>query len=220
MKSKLFVAGCSVSDYTHVNEVYGEILAKNLNYDYIHEAAGCGSNWRIWRRIIGLIMQENLTSNDLLIVQYTSKERKEFWSLSEKQQIYDKINLRETYKNGGNIIRFKLNSHTWQINKKEKNFFKLYEENFINEEFENEVFKTQNLMFQTLLKSYNINVIFFDFNTNYTYIKELNTNIIDVTEIQNNSTFFLENDMFHFNKKGHEYVAKKLYNFISKNNTK
>jgi hypothetical protein len=220
MKPKLFVAGCSVSDYTHVNEVYGEMLAKKLNYNYVHEAAGCGSNWRMWRKICNHIISGNLTKNDLLIVQYTSNERKEFWSLNENSQAYDKIELREKYTNGGNIIRFKMDANTWQINKNEKDFFKMYEEYFINEDFENEVFNTQNLMFQTLLQKNNIPVIFFDFNVFHTYIDVLNTNIINVYEITNDSSFFLENDMFHFNQKGHEYIAEKLYNFINKNNIK
>jgi len=91
---------------------------------------------------------------------------------------------------------------------------------FENEDFENEVFNTQNLMFQTLLQKNNIPVIFFDFNVFHTYIDVLNTNIINVYEITNDSSFFLKNDMFHFNQKGHEYIAEKLYNFINKNNTK
>ena len=50
---KIAVAGCSVSDYTGegVERVYGEILAESLNVEYIHEGAGIGSNYRMWRKI-------------------------------------------------------------------------------------------------------------------------------------------------------------------------
>ena len=81
---KLFVGGCSVSDYSQVNYVYGELLAKKIDCEYIHEASSCGSNWRIWRKIINHIMSGNLTSNDLLIIQYTTLERKEFWTKNER----------------------------------------------------------------------------------------------------------------------------------------
>ena len=148
---KLFVAGCSVSDYTKVDKVYGEYLSEKLNYEYVHEGAGCGSNWRIWRKITNHILNGNLTPNDLLIVQYTTIERREIWSRENYISKNEKIELREEYKDGGNIVRFKMGSHAWQQREGEKKFFKLYEENFLSDDFEKEVFKTQNVMFQTLL---------------------------------------------------------------------
>ena len=220
MKSKLFVAGCSVSDYTLVDETYGDMLSKKLKYDYIHEAAGCGSNWRMWRKITNHIINGNLTKNDLLIIQYTSNERREFWTMDEVDYINGKINIREKYENGGSIIRFKTQSHTWQVLNEEKTFFKLYEENFLNSDFEDEVFRTQNFMFQHLLKTYNIPVIFFNFYGGQTFIKELESKIFEITEIRNDPNFFLENDMFHLNHYGHEYVSNKLLEYIIENKIK
>ena len=218
MKPKLFVAGCSVSDYTLVDEVYGEILAKKLDYDYVHEGAGCGSNWRIWRKIINYIINGELTKNDLLVIQYTTNERREFWAMNERDYINGKINIRERYENGGDIIRFKAGSHNWQTIREERILFKLYEEKFLNPDFENNVFHTQNFMFQNLLKTYNIPVVFFDFCVGQTFIKDLDTKIFKITEIQDDPNFFLENDMFHLNHNGHEYVANKLFEYIFKNN--
>jgi hypothetical protein len=220
MKSKLFVAGCSVSDYTLVDEVYGEMLSKKLNYDYVHEAAGCGSNWRIWRKITNFIINGELNKNDLLIIQYTSNERREFWTMDETDQISGNINIRERYENGGSIIRFKANSHIWQNTKDEKTLFKLYEKNFLNSDFENDVFRTQNFMFQHLLKTYNIPTIFFNFCVLNPYIEELDTKIFKITEILDDPNFFLENDMFHLNHFGHEYVSNKLYEYIFENKIK
>ena len=160
MIKKLFVAGCSVSDYTNVDKIYGELLSEKLNCTYIHEGAGCGSNWRIWRKIINYIINGDLTSDDLLIIQYTSFERKEFWSNIEKDMITGKIKIREKYKNGGNLIRFKIDSYKWH-KQYEKKFLKIYEENFINIDYEKDVFNTQNIMFQELLSKYNIKTIFF-----------------------------------------------------------
>jgi hypothetical protein len=77
--SKLIVAGCSVSDYTNVKKVWGEYLAEQLNYEYVHEAAGCGSNYRMWRVLTTHILNGNITANDTVVVQYTTLERNEFW---------------------------------------------------------------------------------------------------------------------------------------------
>ena len=217
MKPKLFVAGCSVSDYTLVDEVYGEMLAEKLNFDYVHEAAGCGSNWRMWRKITNHIKRGNLTENDLLIVQYTTNERKEVWTVEEADWFNGNINLREKYETGGNIIRFKAKSYQWQTIKKEKLFLKVYEENFLNEDFENEVFETQNLMFQNLLKSYNIPVVFFNFKVGSPFIQDLGTKVVDILEISEDAGFFLENDLFHLNTEGHKYVANKLFNYVTIN---
>lgn len=217
---KLFVAGCSVSDYTKVDKVYGEYLSEKLNYEYVHEGAGCGSNWRIWRKITNHILNGNLTPNDLLIVQYTTIERREIWSRENYISKNEKIELREDYKDGGNIVRFKMGSHAWQQREGEKKFFKLYEENFLSDDFEKEVFKTQNVMFQTLLKNYNIPTIFLGF-----YLSLEQKTMTLLPEFEENSylginrfleeKYFLENDNGHFSDLGHQMVSEKLYDFIN-----
>ena len=221
--SKLFVAGCSVSDYTKVDTVYGEYLSEKLNYEYVHEGAGCGSNWRIWRKITNHILNGNLTPNDLLVVQYTTIERREIWSRDNYILKNEKIELREDYKDGGNLVRFKTGSHTWQQRDNEKKFFKLYEEYFLSEDFENEVFNTQNLMFQTLLKHSNIPTIFLGF-----YLSVEQKNMTLLPEFENNSylglnrflekQYLLENDNGHFSDLGHQMVANKLYDYIKEKN--
>lgn len=215
MSNKVLVAGCSVSDYTHVDKVYGEFLCEKLGYDYIHEGAGCGSNWRIWRVIVNHIINGNLTPNDILIVQYTSYERKEIWSAKESISFSGKMSLRDEYKDGGNLIRFKTHSYNWQPNEIERKFLRLYENNFTNEAYEIEVFKTQHLMFQTLLKEYGITPIFFNFiHYDLSVIDLFKDTRFNVNEIKRDPSYFLENDMFHFNLEGHKYVGNKLHEFI------
>ena len=70
---KVIVGGCSVSDYTgaEVDRVYGEILSERLNAEYIHHGSGCGSNYRMWRKITNLIMNGEISDKDLIIMQYT-----------------------------------------------------------------------------------------------------------------------------------------------------
>lgn len=219
---KLFVAGCSVSDYSQVDEVYGEILAKKLNIDYVHEGSGCGSNWRIWRKIVNHVINNNLTSDDLLVIQYTTLERREFWSYNEKDEGNGKLKLRERYNNplGGDIIKFKSWMYEYQDFKNESQLFKLIETQFTNPYFDMDIFQTQNLMFQCLLKEYNIPTIFFGFYHNDDTIKlipHFKNSYFHVDEIKENINYLLT-DMAHFNENGHYYVADKMYDFIKNNN--
>ena len=66
--ANLLVAGCSVSDYTQVDKVWGEYLAEDLGLNYIHEGAGCGSNWRMWRVIVDAVKTKQITPNDIVIL--------------------------------------------------------------------------------------------------------------------------------------------------------
>ena len=162
---KLFVAGCSFSDFTKVSKVYGQFLAEKLDYEYVHEGAGCGSNWRIWRTITKHVMSGNLTSDDLLIVQYSGREREEFWSALKQPDYVSRPNTIEYLRiienfHEGNIIRYKANSHIWQNNKEERDLFELYEKYFVSIDFENERFTTQSYMFQSMLLSKQIPVVF------------------------------------------------------------
>jgi enterochelin esterase-like enzyme len=98
---KVIVGGCSVSDYTgpEVKKVYGEILANNINAEYIHHGAGCGSNYRIWRTITRMVMNNEIDKDDIVFIQYTDVSRQEYWSsyiLSEDNRFdqYRKIELR------------------------------------------------------------------------------------------------------------------------------
>ena len=220
--SKLFVAGCSVSDYTSVNKVYGEYLSEKLEYDYVHEAAACGSNWRIWRKIGNHIINGTLTSKDLLIVQYTTIERKEFWSQIESGYYDKKYSYRDKYipNNGylpeGDIIRFKFSSYDGQSNSKEKKFLKMCE-NFINPVYEREIFDIQHLMFQSLLKDNNIKTIFLGYYLNkdvdFTLTSYFENSYVSVNEIKNMNEYTIDNGG-HFSELGHLYTSNKLYDFI------
>lgn len=220
---KLFVGGCSVSDYTNVETTYGEMLSKMLNFEYVHEAAGCGSNWRIWRTITNHILNGNLTSDDLLIIQYTNFERREFWSRHQAYTYYTGYQpLREKYANGdGDIIRFKVKSHEWQITKEEKLLHSLYENNFVSSEFDFDVFCTQHLMFQCLLKEYGIKTIFMPLEGyvgwNIKYIPYFENSVINLNEEWRKNEFHNITDLAHLNSKGHQHFANLLYNFIQTN---
>lgn len=205
---KLVVAGCSVSDYTNVNKVWGDYLAELLNYDYLHEAAGCGSNYRMWRVLTSHILNGNINSSDTVIVQYTTLERNEFWSPTVEEDY-----LRDPLFDG-NIIRFKSHSYTWHKGSEAK-LMKLYER-FINDDFEKEKFVNNHMMFQCLAKEYNIQNLYFVKVGAYgledlSLLNQYKNNFFDYSDIFNKSENHILNDQYHLSDTGHKLLATNIF---------
>jgi hypothetical protein len=155
MARQLWVAGCSFSDYLPENHtVYGRELAGLLGWEYQHEGAGAGSNWRIWRRIGSAVVSGNITDRDLVIIQYTGLERREFWSAHRNDACIN------DYEQG--MLRYKAWAWQWQGNPAENKFFRMYEANHVNTVYERNVFDLQHLQFQLLLQHYGIACVFID----------------------------------------------------------
>lgn len=222
MSGKLFVAGCSFSDYSQVELVYGEILAQKLNFEYVHEGSGCGSNYRIWRVIGNHILENRLTENDLLIVQYTSTERREFWSHnSPSKQESKKVNLNEPYASGGSLLKYKTFSTQWQRFQEEKDFLDLYEKYFCSIEYEIEWFKVMNNYFQCFLRDRKIKTIFLEtmYMNNlpsYGLLDEFRPLYLDWKKnISDISLHLVPNEDYgHLNILGHETLANDLFDHI------
>lgn len=211
---KLFTAGCSVSSRCNGKTSYPEELAKLLNYELVNCTAGCGSNYRTWRMITKHIMDGNLTSDDLVVIQYTEVTRREFWSKFLKNENLDMIDLYDD----GSLIRFKFGSYLWQRTKEEIEFLKLYENNFVNDVFETENFHINNFNFQHMLKSNNIKVVFIkttriDNIEFFAFDEYKKCFFYDYSnnDITNNQT---ETDFCHFSDKGHKLIAENLYQHI------
>lgn len=227
---KLFVAGCSFSDYSNVSYTYGEKLATKLGVEYVHEASGCGSNERIWRVLTNHIRDDYLTSNDLLIVQYTTIERKEFWSHFEGTDSVPKtINLNEKYKHGGSLIKFKYGCGSWLKHNQEKTFCNQFEKYFLSIDYEKEKFSNQNLMFQSLLHLKKIPTVFL--TTSYigknepssNYFSFKNSSLPDYldtsfnwfkNETQKETQLTPDIDYLHLSEFGHQVLAEDLFTFI------
>ena len=218
---KLIVGGCSASDYTTgVDRVYGEVLAENINAEYVHHGAGCGSNYRIWRNITRMIMNNEISEDDILIIQYTEATRQEFWSssiLSEDER-HDGSERRDK-KYDGDVIRFK--SSLPMINKTEQKFFKLKEAHFTSIEFDEERFEYNHFLFHNLLVSKNIKIVYlvpngamrgYSFNKRDLFNKNNEEHVGYDIDFQYPSIHL--QDPGHFNQKGHEYVATVLEDFI------
>jgi len=218
MTSKLCVAGCSFSDYTKVDKVYGEYLAEKLGYDYVHEAAGCGSNWRIWRRVYQLIRDDVITSNDLLIIQYTITERQEFYSRFRIDHSVDKKqNMREPF-GDGDIIRYKMDSYTWQKTPQDKKFLKMYQQNHVDLDFAELQFECFHSMFQSYLKSNNINTIFFKsgYRSTLDLLPEFEQKSFFKNDCSSPPNNLADNDHAHMNDLGHRRLAEHLHNHLAK----
>jgi hypothetical protein len=220
---KLYVAGCSFSDNLPSPRNYGSNLAKNLGFEYVHKAKGIGSNYRMWRHITNAIMNGNLTSNDLLVVQYTNPERREFWSALPRNKHEFHADVSEYYDENGTVLKFKMDSHTWQNNEIEKDFMKMYQENFLSEKFEWEQFNYHNFMFQNMLAYRRIPTVFYysRYLNNFNVIDEYKNTIFTEPQsfINDESTYMdVVTDRYHLNDKGHEMLADMLYNFIKTKN--
>ena len=225
--TQLIVAGCSLSDRGGVDFCYGDKLAEKLNYEYVHEGSGCGSNFRIWRIVTNMIMNNEIGPDDVLIIQYTEQTRKEFWtSHLSTETVYDsysagngmtgKVQLVHDYKGFGQLVKYKLEAASWQDNKKIKEFMKLYEEGFVDREYDNEVWKVNHFNFITMLQSRKIKTIFVE-AFEYTQLHELYIPD-DVFRFyikrDKLEASYLQPDGTHLSNEGHEYVAEQLRELI------
>jgi hypothetical protein len=230
---KLFVGGCSFSATSDAHDgrgdLYGDVLANSIGATFVDVSAGCGSNKRIWRNITNYIMNGELTSDDILIMQYTEKARTEFFSnyklQSVKAEMIDKpvSNSEEYY--DGRILKFKF--HMTQFNpnwtKEERDFLQSYEDYFIGKEYIDEDFAFTNYMFQSMLKQHNIKVVFLKtayFQETEKIIPEFQSTILDLMNITEDYPFNRSCgiDKSHLSQEGHRYLARVLEEHIKKLN--
>ncbi len=228
---KIFVAGCSFSDWSQVEYNYGEYLSEILDKPVSFYTSGCGSNYRIWRKLVPAITSKQITEKDLLIVQYTSVERKEFWTSFKSPSQGDYENnghpikgsqMREKY-GDGELIKYKVHAGSWQSVSEEKAFFQSYEENFLYTPFEIELFNTYHTMFKGFLHEYKIPTIFLQ--TYYTYDVVLSNltppyqHYLDVRHLQVPELCFEKDICSHLTAEGHQKLANILTEYIKANPT-
>jgi hypothetical protein len=219
---KLAVFGCSFSDYLPLNQtVWGRELALLQDRQYLHHGAGAGSNWRIWRELGTGVISGKITDQDLVLVQYTRLERREFWSAKQGKRHHGKTD-RDPWPTGGDLLRYKAMSWQWQDNQIENDFFKQYEENFVNEHYERVWFDLQHTQLQLLLQSYNIRCIFLD--ARQTPVRPLSVTSpfdqwlwLEPEEFNRRTDIEYEpGDHTHFSDQGHRELALLLNDHIKK----
>lgn len=138
---KIAVAGCSVSDYTHVKEVYGEHTVNYLNQsgvdaEYMHLAGGGGSNCRAFRLIMDAIIEGILSENDIILWQITDPARTELPSAEQTNKLatreITKMTVLESCASDlldrtEVVTRWKMDSHTWQDYTQDTNLHSTYQ---------------------------------------------------------------------------------------------
>ena len=237
---KVVVGGCSVSNSWNedpsIDEVYGQILANQIGADYVHHSVDGGSNYRIWRKITQMVMnnditdkfnipypEEVITKDDIVIIQYTQPTREEYFSIKDSNESNIQYEAEECeVDDDGNIIRFKLDSQNIpNLNKHEKKFFDLKEKYFTSINFDKERFEYNHYLFHNLMMSKGIKVVYlmsskrplsnycFKYRNLFNKNGELHLNLFE-----DNNEYFRHIDGFidhyHFSKKGHQYVADEL----------
>ena len=236
---KVVVGGCSVSNFWEqdpsIDEVYGQILANQIGADYVHHSVDGGSNYRIWRKITQMVMnnditdkfkmpppEEVITKDDVVIIQYTQPTREEYFSIKDSNESNIQYEAEECeVDDGGNIIRFKLDSQNIpNLNKHEKKFFDLKEKYFTSINFDKERFEYNHYLFHNLMMSKGIKVVYLvsekrPLSYSSTYRNLFNKNgEVHCTLFEDNNEYLRHIngfvDHYHFSKKGHQYVADEL----------
>lgn len=210
---KLIVSGCSVSDYTEVTHVWGDYLAEHLGFKYKHLAAQCGSNNRLFRLLTNDIRNNIIEPDDIVIVQYTTLERTEFWS--SIPPLNDA--LRDPY-DSGSIIKYKIGSYK-TFKGTDAKFTKLYER-FINQNFELEKFINNHILFQCLAKEYNIHNLYFVKVGGYGWdcnrgkmpsIPIYKDNFLNYGDLLEDNKWRISYDNLHLNEQGHKELASRVF---------
>jgi hypothetical protein len=220
------VVGCSFSDEIEVDGVvnqtcWGRELSKMLDLEYVHEARGCGSNYRMWRVVTTAVLEGTLTNKDLLCVQYTNNDRMEFWSDAVHRED-PKFSSYEPW-GEGSLVRFKDGAWSWSgqyVN--ERKLFYQYEQHFCNPEYNDHMFKVYHEMFQCLLSQYQIQTVFC--YTRYKYFDYM----IDLrepykswafkedgTKIRRSEFWATPTDGDHLNDHGHKDFADQVYRHVN-----
>ena len=224
MIRKLAVFGCSYSDYLPLNHtVYGLELSALLNSQYLHEGAGSGSNWRIWRRLGTMAVNGELTAEDAVIIQYTSVERREFWS-RRRGRVETRLSYvsRDPGPESGELLRYKAMSWQWHDHRAECNFLKDYEQNFLSTQHETQLFELQHLQFQLMLNYFKLRVIFLD--CRHTPLRPLQLLApfaawawTEPQSLQDEVCYnYAQDDNSHLSDQGHQQLADLLYQHTAK----
>ena len=211
--------------FRSVDRVWGDYLAEHLGLEYKHLAAACGSNDRSFRLLTNDIRNNVIKSDDIVIVQYTTTERTEFWSsIPPLEADHSEIDFRDPY-DGGSIIKFKIGSHE-TFKGTDAKFTKLYER-FINQNFELDKFINNHISFQCLAKEYNIHNLYFVkvgiygwdeiAHGNMPSIPKYKDNFLNYRDLLEEQKWRLSRDNLHLNDKGHKELASRVFDRLKLN---
>lgn len=210
----MIVGGCSFSSDFEINmhKSYPHLLSTILNTKLINQARTQGSNWRIWRTVTNHIINGDINSKDLLLIQYTEIHRQEFWVPMVPRHQDQRIH--EPY-DGGRLFKFKFGSHMYGegIEKPLSNLMLKCS----NEKYDLERFRVQHTLFCSFLKLNKFERVYFiktryaPFD-NYPELHCYDYPIIDCDKLL--QEYHLPGDTWHLSQEGHRQAAELIYDFI------
>lgn len=206
----LVVGGCSFSSDFEINrhKSYPHLISTILNTELINQARIQGSNWRIWRTITNHIINGDINSKDLLLIQYTEIHRQEFWvpiaPRHQDQSIHEPFD-------SGRLFKFKFGSHMYGegIEKPLSNM--LYR--CSNEKYELEKFVVMHEMFCGLLKHRGFDKVYF-LDTVYSPFDRVECKHYPVINGRHLLDYHLPGDPWHLSEEGHRRTAELILNVI------
>ena len=161
--AKLVVAGCSYSDRTKVPLCYGDYLARKMRCKYVHLARGSSSNDSSWYKLSTQILNKSISSDDIVILQYTDIFRK---LLPSTPPYKNKNNTRPGQIESHNTpygkmytSDFKMHSHQWQEEDENKILHKAFEDFGICTEYDCAMFVSKHKQFEALCELNNIKLV-------------------------------------------------------------
>lgn len=225
--NKVFTFGCSFSDYAwKVNKTYGQYIAEELNSEYIHEGAGCGSNERIFRKFFEYLRNGDIDNSSLVTLQFTEPSREELWfnTYVEKDATghFGGKEMIEKFDDGG-IYKYKWDSYKWSSDKEVSRIMKDKTNFSLSTEFS--VLKAKNIMYSIIeiCKSKKIPFVILNgaYNRDYLdYKDETEFLVVGYQDIQEKYPTYLFNttkyDYSHISEVGHIELGKKILNKIKK----
>lgn len=203
----LAVGGCSFSDYRYDIVPYGPKVAQHFDYEYIHEAACAGSNYRMWRRLTQHIIADKLVAGDIVLLQYTLIDRKESWTPVVHPNTNPKESITELYSTGS-IIRLTPHTEQFAIGKRERELSRCHNY-FSNHQFNLECFWAQHHQFAALCATRGITLRYL--NTDYD--REHRVQDIDAQHVLQQPTWRLDHS--HLNQVGHDICTSLIIDHLA-----
>lgn len=164
----LAVGGCSYSDYTQVDKVYGEYCAEELGLEYKHYARGGSSIPRMFYALTKAIENNELKRGDVVVLQYTDPHRKlipEPFPPVTKPGCTEggpgQVEVWQTPYGEAYTTDYKTHSWQWQPNNTAKTIHRELEKAF-NNEFETDYAMALNMMFIGLAETKGIEIVPFE----------------------------------------------------------
>jgi hypothetical protein len=196
---KIAVGGCSFSDRRYNIKPWGEQVAEHYNAEYIHEAASAGSNYRMWRTLTTHIMNNVLSTGDVIVLQYTLIDRREAWT-PEIHINYELEHISEPY-DSGTIVRLTPHFDQFAKSRQERKLAECHNY-FSNHQYNLDCFWSQHFMFSQMCQQRKIHLRYL--NTTY----DVDNRVIDIdgTNLLNNPSHCL--DSSHLNQLGHDLTAQ------------